>query len=275
MNKRNITSFKKEYIGNIKINLNNGQSECLKICEDSDADDLAYNFCLKHKLDFEIVKKLIEKINFIKRNRISPKKGKEEISFNIKNFDNDKDKENIDLNDMNSYYLNGYDSSQKNFITNNLSNASNGTGGKKSNIFNLNIFNNGIINNKEFSDKSKYHSNEIKKNKNDKTYNNFNLNSNINNNLDKSYNNYNSGNKLTNADKNTKEIIHLTIQKCMSILEKEENNDLDLLTSEFTKNYLEIDKDYNSAPLDNVKNNINTKNHFNFLSYHFFIIIHI
>ena len=51
MNKRNITSFKKEYIGNIKINLNNGQSECLKICEDSDADDLAYNFCLKHKLE--------------------------------------------------------------------------------------------------------------------------------------------------------------------------------------------------------------------------------
>ena len=70
MNKRNITSFKKEYIGNIKINLNNGQSECLKIYEDSDADDLAYNFCLKHKLDFEIVKKLIEKINFIKRNKI-------------------------------------------------------------------------------------------------------------------------------------------------------------------------------------------------------------
>ena len=263
MNKRNITSFKKEYIGNIKINLNNGQSECLKIYEDSDTDDLAYNFCLKHKLDFEIVKKLIEKINFIKRNRISPKKGKEEISFNIKNFDNDKDKENIDLNDMNSYYLNGYDSSQKNFITNNLSNASNGTGGKKSNIFNLNIFNNGIINNKEFSDKSKYHSNEIKKYKNDKTYNNLSLNSNINNNLDKSYNNYNSGNKLTNADKNTKEIIHLTIQKCMSILEKEENNDLELLSSEFTKNYLEIDKDYNSAPLDNVKNNINTKNHYN------------
>ena len=61
---------------------------------------------------------------------------------------------------------------------------------------------------------------------------------------------------MTNADKNTKEIIHLTIQKCMSILEKEENNDLELLSSEFTKNYLEIDK-VSLAGFDGFKNKYN------------------
>ena len=91
--------------------------------------------------------------------------------------------------------------------------------------------------------------------------------------MDKSYHNHNPGNKFTNTYKNTKEIIKITIQKCMSILEKEENNDLDLLSSESPKNYLEMDKDYNSAPFCNSKSIINSKNHFNFLFYHSFIII--
>ena len=262
MYKRNITSSEKEYIGFIKINLDNGQSEYLKIYTYSDTDDLAYNFCLKHKLDFAFVKKLIEKINFIKENKISPIKRKEEVSFNVKNSNFDEDKENINLNNMNSFSLNGYDSNQKNFINNNLLNNLNDTDARKSNILNLNIFNNGIISNKEFLKENKNYSNENKKDKVDKiNNNNFNIN------LDKSYHNHNPGNKFTNTYKNTKEIIKITIQKCMSILEKEENNDLDLLSSESPKNYLEMDKDYNSAPFCNSKSIINSKNHYNYYQY--------
>ena len=107
--KKFTSSSKKEYIGLIKINLDNGQSEYLKIFSNSNSDELAYDFCLKHKIDFSLVKKMITKINDIKNNKISTaSKEKAEISFNIGNsiLKNKENKEIIEINGLNNFFYN-------------------------------------------------------------------------------------------------------------------------------------------------------------------------
>ena len=81
------------------------------------------------------------------------------------------------------------------------------------------------------------------------------------NNLEKAYRNFNPENKIRNELKgNTKEVIDLTIQECMNIVEKEEKNNLNISSPEYTNNFFRFDKDNNSAPLI-VKNNVlNYKN---------------
>ena len=49
-----------------KIEFEKGKSDNLSISQNSNPEELAYNFCLKHKLDFNSVKELIKKIKNIK-----------------------------------------------------------------------------------------------------------------------------------------------------------------------------------------------------------------
>ena len=58
----------KEFISVLKIDLGQGKTEFLNLYKNSKPDELAYNFCLRHKLDFKSVKFLINKIKYFKDN---------------------------------------------------------------------------------------------------------------------------------------------------------------------------------------------------------------
>ena len=257
-----ISSSKKEYIGIIKINLDNGQSEYLKIYSNSNSEELAYNFCLKHKIDCTVLKKLVEKINFIKDNKISSlSKEKEEFSFNIRN--SIKNKEKNEINGLNNPFFNENNLTPINFVNNNQINNLYDTEETKFNCLSPNIFNNGNITNNRKSDEFNEEKNNFLKKK-DNNIISHDLNGSLNdklNNLEKAYRNFNPENKIRNELKgNTKEVIDLTIQECMNIVEKEEKNNLNISSPEYTNNFFRFDKDNNSAPLI-VKNNVlNYKN---------------
>ena len=262
-----INSSKKEYIGLIKINQDNNQKDYLKIYTNSNADELAYNFCLKNKLNFEIVKKLITKINFMKDNNILLQKEKNEFSFNISN--SIKNKENYDVNGLNNYLFNGYDLTPINSINNKPINNLYDTEEGKLDILSQKFFYNGNKRNEEFFEGNKNDFHNDKKYNEDNSFTSYNLNESLNdklNNLEKAYKNYNPEFKSSNElkfDNNTKEIIESTIKECMTIMEKEENNKLDILSSEKTKNNIGFDRGYNSDQNGFNKSNINTKNYIN------------
>ena len=159
-----ISSSKKEYIGIIKINLDNGQSEYLKIYSNSNSEELAYNFCLKHKIDCTVLKKLVEKINFIKDNKISSlSKEKEEFSFNIRN--SIKNKEKNEINGLNNPFFNENNLTPINFVNNNQINNLYDTEETKFNCLSPNIFNNGNITNNRKSDEFNEEKNNFLKKK--------------------------------------------------------------------------------------------------------------
>ena len=68
----------------LKINLDEGKTENLYISQISNPEELAYNFCLKHNLDFESVKQLINKIvQFKKDNNFISDKENLSLSSNV------------------------------------------------------------------------------------------------------------------------------------------------------------------------------------------------
>ena len=254
--KKFISSSKKEYIGLIKINFDNGQSEYLKIFTNSNSDELAYDFCLKHKIDFSVVKKLISKINDIKDKKISTaSKEKVEISFNIGNsiIKNNENKENLEINGLNNFFYNENNLTPINCINNEQINNLYDT--EERNIPNM------LCNGNMINIKLDYKNSEKKdilenNNNNDISYE---LNDSLNdklNNLEKAYNNFNPANKVKNSIKEgkTKEVIDSTIQECMDILEKEENNNEEnnnfiISSPDYSKNCSKIYKDNKSAAL--------------------------
>ena len=246
-----ISSSKREYIGLIKINLDNGQSEYLKIYTNSNSDELAYNFCLKHKIDFSVVNKLILKINDIKDNKISTtSKEKAEISFNIRNSTmKKKENKNREINGLNNFFYN----------ENNLTPINNINNEPINNLYDTeerlipNMFYNGKMINKQLDYKNTEKKDFLEDNKNNNDID-FELNDSLNdklNNLEKAYNNFNPENKAKNGIKegNTKEVIDSTIQECMDIIEKEESNNFAISSPDYSKNYIKIDKENKSTPL--------------------------
>ena len=259
-----ISSSKKEYIGIIKINLDNGQSEYLKIYSNSNSEELAYNFCLKHKIDFEVLQKLMEKINFIKNNKLSPlSKDQDEFSFNIRcSIKNKKDNE---INGLNNLIFNENNLTPINFVNNNQLNNLYDTEETKFNCLSPNNFNNGNITNNGKLDEFNEENNNFLENRDNLDNNNnnnimsYDLNDSLNdklNKLEKAYRNYNPENKIKNELKgNTKEVIDLAIQECMNIVEKEEGNCFNISSHEYKNNNVIFDKLNNSASLA-IKNNI-------------------
>jgi len=70
------------YLCVVKVDLGNGKIELLNIKNNTNPDELSYNFCLQHNLDFKTVKYLISKIKFFKESKIKENLLK---SFNIIN----------------------------------------------------------------------------------------------------------------------------------------------------------------------------------------------
>ena len=255
-----ITSSNTEYIGYIgliKINLDNGQSEYIKIYTNSNSDELAYDFCLKHKIDFSVVNQLIKRINDIKENKITTTSNKKsEISFNIRNsIKNTDNKEYREINGLNNYLYNENNLTPINYINNESINNLYDT--EEKNIPNIpNMFYNGNNINIQLEDKNtdKKENSENSKNNNDISYE---LNDSLNdklNNLEKAYQNFNPENKAKNEKKegNTKEVIDSIIQECMDILEKEErNNNFNISSPDYCKNCFVYDKENKSAPFLN------------------------
>ena len=253
--KKFTSSSKKEYIGLIKINLDNGQSEYLKIFSNSNSDELAYDFCLKHKIDFSLVKKMITKIKYIKDNKISTaSKEKAEISFNIGNsiLKNKENKENIEINGLNNFFYNENNLTPINCINNEQINNLYDTEEKSI----TNILDNGKMINVKLDYKNTEKKDFFENNNNNNDIN-YELNDSLNdklNNLEKAYNNFNPANKVKNSMKEgkTKEVIDSTIQECMDIIEKEESNNFNISSPDYSKNYIKVDKENKSAPiLDN------------------------
>ena len=71
-----------DYLCIVKVDLGHGKIELLNIKNNTSPDELSYNFCLQHNLDFKSVKFLINKIKFFKENKIKENLLK---SFNIIN----------------------------------------------------------------------------------------------------------------------------------------------------------------------------------------------
>ena len=71
-----------DYLCIVKVDLGYGKIELLHIRNNTNPDELSYNFCLQHNLDFKTVKYLINKIKFFKENKIKENLLK---SFNIIN----------------------------------------------------------------------------------------------------------------------------------------------------------------------------------------------
>ena len=71
-----------DYLCILKVDLGLGKIELLNIRNNTNLDELSYNFCLQHNLDFKTVKYLINKIKFFKENKIKENLLK---SFNIIN----------------------------------------------------------------------------------------------------------------------------------------------------------------------------------------------
>lgn len=74
-------SRKSQFI--LKINLDKGKIETINIYQNSNAEEIAYNFCLKNNLDFESVKQLIKKIRQLKDNNFLSDKENISLSSNI------------------------------------------------------------------------------------------------------------------------------------------------------------------------------------------------
>ena len=71
-----------DYLCIVKVDLGHGKIELLNIRNNTNPDELSYNFCLQHNLDFKNVKYLINKIKFFKENKIKESLLK---SFNVIN----------------------------------------------------------------------------------------------------------------------------------------------------------------------------------------------
>ena len=257
-----VSSSKKDYIGDIKINLDNGQSEYLKIYSNSNSEELAYNFCLKHKIDFTILQKLVEKINFIKNNKLSfSSKEKAEFSFNIRS--SIKNKEKNEINRLNNLIFNENNLTPINFINNNQLNNLYDTEETKFKYLSPNNFNNGNITYNGKLEEFNEEKNNFLENK-DNDIMSYDLNDSLNdklNKLEKAYRNYNPENKINNELKgNTKEVIDLTIQECINIVEKEEGNCFNVSSPEYKNNNFVFDKCNNSASLVFKNNILNSKN---------------
>jgi hypothetical protein len=80
---KSFISPKRESICSIKIDLEKGKSEKIDIYRNSNPDELAYNFCLKHNLDFKSVKDLVSKIKYVKENNDFLEKEKENLNFSF------------------------------------------------------------------------------------------------------------------------------------------------------------------------------------------------
>ena len=74
-------SRKSQFI--LKINLDKGKTETINIYQNSNAEEIAYNFCLKNNLDYESVKQLIKKIKQLKDNNFLSDKENISLSSNI------------------------------------------------------------------------------------------------------------------------------------------------------------------------------------------------
>ena len=67
----------------LKINLEKGKTENINIYQNSNPEEIAYNFCLKNNLDFESVKNLINQIKHIKENNFISDKENISLSTNM------------------------------------------------------------------------------------------------------------------------------------------------------------------------------------------------
>ena len=90
----------------LKINLDKGKTETINIYQNSNAEEIAYNFCLKNNLDYESVKQLIKKIKQLKDNNFLSDKENISLSSNIikSKKSSQSSSENFNLN--NKKYIN-------------------------------------------------------------------------------------------------------------------------------------------------------------------------
>ena len=87
-----------DYLCIIKVDLGHGKIELLNIRNNTSPDELSYNFCLQHNLDFKVVKYLINKIKFFKESKIKENLLK---SFNIINKQSPQSERDSSLNKNN------------------------------------------------------------------------------------------------------------------------------------------------------------------------------
>ena len=87
-----------DYLCIIKVDLGHGKIELLNIRNNTSPDELSYNFCLQHNLDFKVVKYLINKIKFFKESKIKENLMK---SFNIINKQSPQSERDSSLNKNN------------------------------------------------------------------------------------------------------------------------------------------------------------------------------
>ena len=80
---KSFISSKSESICSLKIDLEKGKSEKINIYHNTNPDELAYNFCLKHNLDYKSVKDLVSKIKYVKENNDFLEKDKENLNFSF------------------------------------------------------------------------------------------------------------------------------------------------------------------------------------------------
>ena len=90
----------------LKINLDKGKTETINIYQNSNAEEIAYNFCLKNNLDYESVKQLTKKIKQLKDNNFLSDKENISLSSNIikSKKSSQSSSENFNLN--NKKYIN-------------------------------------------------------------------------------------------------------------------------------------------------------------------------
>ena len=184
----------------LKITLDKGKIENLNIYQNSNPEELAYNFCLKHNLDFKAVKKLTTKIkNYQNKNSLTEKENLGLISNMIKNNKNSISLSNYITNKKLNSKMNKINFSINNIsksgIENNSKNKDNNT---SKNIF---INSNNIT---PINYKSIYSNINIDENTSDKNLNIFNfLSPKTSNNNDKIANNNSNINNI-NKDANMK-----------------------------------------------------------------------
>lgn len=161
----------------LTIHLEKGETENLNISKNTNPEELAYNFCLKHNLDFTSVRELITKIKNFKRRNLIAEKENLGISSNIKNNKsalplgnyiiniNNNNKKSLINYSSNTINLKEFDNHKKNkdnncknniFSNSNITPINSGSNNSKNNLAytssekNLNIFDFG--NSKEEND---------------------------------------------------------------------------------------------------------------------------
>ena len=199
---KSLISPKRESICSLKIDLEKGKSENLNIYQNSNPDELAYNFCLKHSLDFKSVKNLIAKIKYCKENKDILEKDKENMNFSF-NLINIKESSKS----LTNSFLNNKINNKRKIINNNIYNLTNNEieNKKKNNEFytakNIYINSNNMT---PINFRSNFSKNNIDYTS-DKNLNAFNFFSpNTNNNNEELMNNYSNINKYNNDDINIK-----------------------------------------------------------------------